>query len=388
MIRTARTAILVLAALAAFALFPQSGTARPYNQSSHPPDFFRDLLSGRVFVFDQFNHVSAVHYAENGRLYSCRYSIHDDRYLPSFPTSSWTIGTPAGPSNLEVSWTEEQEPAYDEHAPIPYRNTIRRVIIYNPETGSFHTESYYSRSDYWRVARKGWIQTSWPQILLSRCPGLDLPASLPIHHRQTATKISHAKAAATPIRNHPGSHVRYPGATGIGAAGNQPTMTPKQFDAAIRAFHGYIARTPKGRRAVFNILPNYRETWLLHDNDDIRDTGTVTLTDNGRLLTTNWHISGFRHSIHVGYPIPALSTGVLHPAFAMMKGLANTRTPVPVPLNGGPPIPHIFRSDGSLTARGHTGTWRISRGAIHVDVAGDTRAFPWREFAEIAGWKQ
>ena len=387
MIRTARTAILVLAALATIALFPQSTTARPYNQSSHPPEFFKDLLSGRVFVFDQFDRVSAVHFAQNGRLYSCRYSIHDNRYLSSFPTSSWRIGTPAGPSNLEVSWTDPEEITHDEQAPIPYRLTRRRVIIYDPDTGSFHTESYFSRSDHWRVARQGWIQNAWPQALVSRCSDLDLPASLQIDPRQTTTDFSRAKATATPVRNHPGSDARYPGATGIGAAGNQPTLTPESFHAAIRGFHGYIARTPRGRRAVFNILPDRRETWLLNDDNNIRDTATLTLTDNGRLLTTTWNRLGIQRSLHVGYPISAISTGVLHPAFAMMKDLADAESPVAIPLDGKHPIPLVFGSDGVLTAKGRTGSWHISRGAIHVAIAGRSHVFPWRDFAKIAGWK-
>ena len=388
MTRIARTALLCLAAIAAAALSPHGAAAKPYNQSSHPPEFFRDLLSGRVFVFNRFNRVSAVYFAANGSLYSCRYSIHGNRYLSSFPTSTWRIGTPAGPSNLEVSWTDTEEIAHDDQAPIPYRHARRRVIIYDPDTGSFHTESYFSRSDHWRVARRGWIQTAWPQALVSRCSDLDLPASLRIDARQNTADFSRTKATATPIRNPPGSNAKYPGATGIGAAGNRPTLTPEHFHAAIRGFHGYIARTPRGRRAVFNILPDRRETWLLNDDDGIRDTGTVTLTDNGRLLTTTWNFLGIKRSIHVGYPISAISTGVLHPAFAMMKDIAAAKTPVAVSLDGNQPIPHVFGSHGAVTAERRSGTWHISRGAIHVAIAGRSRTFPWREFAEIAGWEK
>ena len=86
--------------------------------------------------------------------------------------------------------------------------------------------------------------------------------------------------------------------------------------------------------------------------------------------------------------ISAISTGVLHPAFATIKDIAAAKTPVPVSLDGNQPIPHVFGSDGAVTAKRRTGSWHISRGAIHVDVAGHSRTFPWREFAEIAGWEK
>ncbi len=382
MIQTARIVLTVFVALAT--LFPPSASAKPYNQSSHPPEFFRDLLAGRVFVFDQFGHLSAAYHANNGNFFSCRYSIHDARYLTSYPSATWRIGTPAGASNLELRWFTEEESTDDEHTATPYLNRLRRVIIYTPNTGAFHTESYFRRSDHWQVSRQGWIQNAWPKALLSKCPDLNLPTSLTIHPGQDTLDFDHVQATATPLRNYPGSRTHYPGATGIGAAGNQPTMTESQFNVAIRSFHGYISHTPRGRRAVFNILPNRRETWLLHDNNDLKDAGTVSASQDGRLLTINWQISGLKQSIHFGYPIPLLSTGKLHPAFAMMKDLAESARPVLLVDK----TPHVFRRDGTVNAGPASGSWHISRGAIHIDIAGSSRAFPWREFAEIAGWKQ
>ena len=294
-------------------------------------------------------------------------------------------GTPAGASNLEIRWFTEEESIDDEQTATPYLNRLRRVIIYTPNTGAFHTESYFRRSDHWQVSRQGWIQNAWPKALLSKCPDLKLPTSLTIHPGQDTLDFDNVRAAATPLRNYPGSHARYPGATGIGAAGNQPTMTEAQFHAAIRTFHGYISRTPKGRRAVFNILPDRRETWLLHDNNDLKDAGTVSRNKDRRLLTINWQLSGLKQSIHIGYPIPLLSTGKLHPAFAMMKDLTESSRSVPLAGEN----THVFRADGTLTDTGSgIGSWYISKGAIHVETAGISRAFPWREFAKIAGWKK
>ena len=258
------------------------------------------------------------------------------------------------------------------------------VIVYTPNTGAFHTESYSRGWNHWAVARQGWLQNEWPKVLLSKCPDLDLPSSLTIDTRQDSIDFNRVRATATPVRNHPGSQARYPGATGIGAAGNEPTMTPEQFHAAIRSFHGYIARTPRGYRAVFNILPERREAWLLHDNNDLKDTGTVSASQDGRLLTINWRTSGRKQSIHVGYPIPLLSTGKHHPAFAMMKDLVESARPVALAGENA----HIFRAGGTVSAGDSRGTWHISRGAIHIDIAGTSRAISWREFADIAGWKQ
>lgn len=383
MIRLARIAAICFAVLAALSahVAPDRAHAgsQPYNQSSHPPEFFRDLLGGRVFVYE-FNGMPAARYhARDGSVIPCWYSHRQQRYVRTSSTSSsWRIGTPAGPSNLEMRWTTSADK----------QRYLRRVIIYTPDTGAFHLERFSGNTRRWSATLRGWIQETWPKVLLDECPHLGLPHDLPVDDYQDSLSFEHMKANANPVRNHPGSDRGYPGATGIGAAGNGPTLTPQDYDSAIRAFHGLVSRTNRGRRVVFNILPDSREAWLLYDDDDIRDTGTVSYTQNGALLTTDWHLSGLRHSLHVGYPIPAVSTGALHPAFAMMNDLASSGRPVAIAAGSDEAVPHVFRADHTVHAAGGAGTWRISRGAIHFDAGGETLSFPWREFAEIAGWNK
>ena len=379
MIRTARIALTVFAAVATLAFFPPDGSARPYNQSSHPPEFFRDLLAGRVFVYrHRINgYPAAKYFDKNSNVLLCWFSPKQNQYVIPRSPPTWAIGTPTGPSNYELRWTN--------NAGQPRHR--RRVVIYNPDTGQFHFEAYFKKSKRWEITQNGWLQDSWPSALANGCSHLDLPADLTINQRQDSVSFEHMKANATPIRNHPGSDIRFPGATGIGAAGNKPTTTPEQFHALIRAFHGFLLQSNKGRWQLFNMLPDRPEAWLLDSDHDLIDTATVSLTENNTLLTTTWDRLGIKRNLHVGYPIPLLSTGKLHPAFAMMKDLTGSPRPVPLAGEDANPVPHVFRPDGTLTARHSTGSWHISKGAIHVEIAGTSRAFPWREFAKLAAWK-
>ena len=86
----------------------------------------------------------------------------------------WKIGTPNGPSNLELAtdhWTS---------GPVSWR----MLIIYSPDTGRFRTE-YYSRSaQEWRIGWDGWIQDSWPATLLRQCARMTLPGGVPVNRKQ------------------------------------------------------------------------------------------------------------------------------------------------------------------------------------------------------------
>ena len=374
MIRTARITLTVLAALATLAIFTPGNAAKPYNQSSHPPEFFRDLLAGKVFIYKAYDHPAAYYFTNKGAIRACWYSSKKRHYVTGFSTPTWSIGTPAGPSNYEMHWTTSTgEPRYR-----------RRVIIYTPDTGQLHLESLSPKTKVWTVSQRGWLQHAWPKALANPCAHIGLPYTLPIDEYQDTLSFEHMKANASPVKNYPSSEIRYPGATGIGAAGNKPTTTPEQFHATIRAFHGYVLKSSKGRWLLFNALPDRLESWLLDSERDIIDAGTASLTNNGTLLTTDWDMLEIQHDLHVGYPIPLLSTGQLHPAFAMMKDLADSARPVALPGD----LAHVFRAGGTVSAGDSKGTWHISRGAIHIDIAGTSRAISWREFADIAGWKQ
>ena len=88
------------------------------------------------------------------------------------------------------------------------------------------------------------------------------------------------------------------------------------------------------------------------------------------------------------HPRPRVSRISRHPAFQMMIDLADSGQPVPLPDSGNAARDHDFKSDGSVEPPERTGIWRLSRSALHVQAAGSTRAYPWRDMVAVSGWKE
>ena len=375
---------LILTIAACFAVFltalPHPGSAappRPHNLSSHPPEFFRDLLAGRVFVYEHHDKPAAFHYAKDGAVFACWYNPARNRFLRAYPNTSWQIGTPRGRSNLEERWT----------TPSGMQRHLRRIIIYTPKTGRFHVEAYVKKRDAWVVSRNGWIQNAWPKILLEQCPKLVLPYRLPIDEYQDSLDFKRVKNNASPIRNHPGSELGYPGATGLAATNGKPTMTPDEVRAAIQRYHGYISEHNRGNRVVYVKRLDHGEVWVLDAANGIRDVGIIRLQENNSVLATAWQNTGRTTRRLAGYPMPAIPTSTKHPVFKMMDDLISSKTPVAIASGSGRPITHIFHPDGTLGTETSTGNWEITRGEVHFTVNGVSRAYPWRKFAELSGWK-
>ena len=145
---------------------------RPYNLSSHLPEFFRDLLSDRVWVFKRRGAIAAIYFAKSGELFGCWKSKGRSRFERSRSDMRWKIGTPSGISNLEISWgTPEGLKFY------------RMVMIYDGKTGRLHGERFRTSDRRWWVARDGWVQRSWPKVLADKCPGLLLPWDIALDGR-------------------------------------------------------------------------------------------------------------------------------------------------------------------------------------------------------------
>ena len=352
-----------------------ASTLKPYNLSSHPPEFFRDLLAGRVFVHERNGRLAGIHYAADGTTYSCWYSPRRSRFLRAYPGSTWHIGTPNGRANLEERWP----------SPSNLNHRSRRVVIYNPAIGRIHLEAYFKNTNEWRIVRTGWLQTAWPKVLLDECPKLPLPHTLPIDEYQDSADFNDIKANASPIRNHPGSERHYPGATGLADSNGAPTMSADEVQASLARFHGRISEHARGHRIVIVSRQDHAEIWLLGPANKITDVGITRLTDDNTVLTTEWQNLGHTSRRLAGYAIPAVATQEFHPAFKMMKDLSATGTPVFIASDAGTETRHTFRPDGTLHTGTYEGTWIISRGEIRFTVDGKTRAFPWEKFAEMAG---
>ena len=348
----------------------------PSNISSHPPEFFRDLLGGRVFVFAANGEPAAYYFSKDNRYVICWFDRAKQRFLRGYP-GTWRIGTPASPSNLQETWT----------TPTGDTRHRRRVIIYTPNTGRFHTEAYFNATKQWKIGVDGWIQNSLPKALYENCPHLGLPHDLLIDDYQDTLSFDHMKANASPVKHHPGSDRRFPGATGLGASRGAPTLTPHQVATTFQSLHRKISVDTRGAHLVYYRLLDHTEVWHLDKNMSVINTGIMRLDPYASTFITDWQRTGGKTRFRFGYPIPVQPTKRLHPVFPMMHNVVSRQQPVPIPGPDGVEIDHVFESTGAVQAPGRTGAWKISQGKVEVTFGHRTHAYPWRVFANFADWK-
>ena len=183
---------------------------------------------------------------------------------------------------------------------------------------------------------------------------------LPINEYQLSTTFNNVKTNANPIRNHPGSHIRFPGATGLGASKGQPTLTLDEVETAFRRYDKHLSVAQNGSRIVFLAQRDHREIWRLDHDANIVDIGIMRLASNGTVMNTQWEKSGRRSKFLVGYPLPAIPTDRPHPVFAMMDELAASHTAVSLPSITAKPTGHVFAPNGTVRTKHSTGKWHIS----------------------------
>ena len=351
----------------------ETSLPRPGNISSHRPEFFRSLLEGRVWVFERDGRPAATYFGKDGEIKGCAWPKGASRYLPYRADTRWKIGTPNGRSNLEISWSSSEGTIYS-----------RRVIVYDRETGRFHGEKFATRMKAWYVERDGWIQDGWPAVFRNACNNLTLPWDLATVSEQDSLDFDRMKRNATPIVRLSGSEFSYPGATGIGDSAGKPTMTIEQVAEEERRSHGMIReRSGGGRFVAVRKAGGVWELWQLNGDDDVVEIGSMTPSAGGTVMRIRWEQSGRSADLRVGYPIPAMSTGKLYAAFAMMRDLAEARRPVSV--DG---AQYVFSADGKVTRAGEAGEWRLSRGEVQATFGSGSRNWPWRVFAAKVGWKR
>ena len=347
------------------------------NISSHSANFFESLLGGRVWVFNRHGAPAAIHFTREHQAIGCWKSRSGTSFIRPFRYMDWQIGTPRNRTSLQLTG----------HGPGGDNPAYAMVIIYNPRTGRLHAEQYSRNTEKWRVGRDGWVQDRWPSVLRRMCPPLSLPPSLPIDRHQDSLDWDHLKRAASPIRHHPGSRYSYIGATGLGASSGQPTMSPGQVENYERLLHGVIGKTHFDRRFVFVKTPGGSQVWLLDDRDEITEVGAVTPVPGRDINVIRWRGSFPDYSYRTRFPIPVRPTPRRHPAFQMMLELVASKRPVTLGHPGFRTIAFVFRPAGKLHSESGTGSWWISDGEIKMRFNDTVARWPWRVFAEMAGWK-
>ena len=367
--------ILVATALSSAAVATETPRLRnlPLNHPSHSAEFFEDLLTGRVWVYERFGAPAAMYFGPDGHYQNCSIRADGAGYRVSGPHWKWRIGDRHTASNLQIST-------------YPGGRKISMVIIYTPNTGRFHAEQYFKYSRSWQIVHDGWIQGTLPAVIRQRCPTLQVPPSVPVDASQTQLEWSDFVRPEALIRNHPGSQYAYIGATGLGASNGKPTMTVRQAAEIERRMHGVIGLTPRGRRIVGVLTPHRKQTWLIDGHDDLVDVGIVHPVPNRDVVVIRWQGSTTDYSLRTRYPIPIRPTPRRHPAFQMMTEIAASARPVTLDHAAAGTAAFLFTDEGGVRSASLAGTWWISEGDIKVEVNGKIEAYAWRDFARAGDW--
>ena len=372
------------------------------NFSSHSATFFESLLAGRVWVLERPNssraddrsRVWAHYHAPEGTLLACAHL--DGAYAAA--TARWRVV----PSRSFRALYNYLEPGAE---PDPARRRGHTPLFHDPETGALHNETLSGTN--WRVASRGWVQASWPRAMKEACPGLAVPAGLPVNERQTSTAFGTmmAQDPEAPVRNAPGSHLRGPGATGIAAAQGRPRLPAAGLARFLAENDGFVLTDTAGARHVLVLGPESDELWLLGEDGGIADTGVLVPSSDGTEIAVHYRRLPIRPRYRIGDALPFLPTGERFAAMRMTDRLASEGTPVALPfagtgvsgtnVSGGDETVLRLRPDGRVTAGGGgtgtaPGTWRWSRGELVVTLEAsggpETEArYPWRLLADRWG---
>ena len=355
----------------------------PWNVSSHSADFFERLLAGRVWVFNWRGAPAGIHFTHDHRAVGCWAGKSGGlfEHEPGFGLVEWWIGSPTNPTALQFTADRPGEKAL----------SYETIVIYDPRTGRFHGERYSRDAEEWHVSGDGWIQDGFPAALRPLCAPLSLSPDLPVDQRQDSVDWNDVKRSAVPIRDFPGSEYSYIGATGLGASSGQATMTLLQVENYERLMNGVIGATPHEDgfvdRPVFVRTPDGNEVWLLDDHDDIVVVGAVTPVPGRDVNVIRWRGGGLPdYSYRIRFPIPVRPTSRRHPAFEMMAELAASERSIKLRHAGSKASAFVFLPEGKLRSPSGTGAWWISNGEIRMNVNNKVARYPWRDFADAAGW--
>ncbi len=368
---------------------------RLYNYSSHGPEFFRELLKGRVYVShlpdyngDQIlsNRVRAVYHHPDGTLSGCWYY---DAIYKTRP-SKWRVVP--GKNRVYLNYFPTWE------IPDPNKWKGHLPLFYDPASGRLHDEAWRQRPYNWIFAKVGWVQESWPRALKDSCPEMNLPVELPINEKQTSVFMSELREQDpdAPIRDFSGSHDRRtPGGIGIAHALSQGTVPfpARDLKRFLVENDGHVLESFKGRGYVLVLNPERDELWRLKDDGTIEDIGYLTPSADGKVIRLSFEVLPYKVRFLVGYALPLVWTGERYDAMAMMDWLVAQERDVALPFLEREGVAFRFAAGGAVKARATAGDdvagrWWWSRGRLHVRLDGVARAnaYPWRDLAAHVGW--
>lgn len=346
------------------------------NFSSHGPEFFTDLLSGRVWLFERGGKVGAVYFGSDGDARGCWMNRKGGRYFQTGEDWRWSVGIRVGGTKLELSRRVKGRQA-----------TYGLVPIYDGETGRLHGERFDRSKKKWFVTLDGWVEERWPGGLKRVCPGLSLPESLEAVANDGDVAWRSAVMGRRPVVRHRGWKDSFPGAVGLGASGGKPTLTLEALTALVGRMHGTVAVDINGEERVVLVRGLDGELWQLGDGGEIGETAALELVRGGTVIVANWRPSGAVTSWYVGYPFPLRPTGRRYAAFRMMDALAAERRRVTVRLRDGGERTVGFLAGGKLLGGGSKASWRLTHGTLALSVDGEALRFPWKRIAEMTGWR-
>ena len=373
---------------AADAAWGQDGAA---NLSSHSAAFFEGLLAGRVWVLERPNSSRA---ADRGTVWA-HYHAPDGTLLACAHLGGGYAGTEA---RWRVVPSREFRALYNYYEagtePDPGRRHGHVPIFHDPDTGALHNEAL-GPDGRWAVASRGWVQESWPAAMKAACPGLKLPAGLPVNRRQTATAFA-AIMAQDPdaaVRNAPGSHLRGPGATGFAAANGRDGLPAVELARFLAENDGFVLTDTAGARHVLVLGAEGDELWLLDADGAVTDTGLLVPAAGGAEIAVHYGRLPVRPRYRIGEALPFLPTGERFAAMRSTDRMAAESTPVVLPFPGRAETVVRLNGDGTLAAdagdgKSVPGTWRWSRGELVVALegAGGEARIPWQVLADQSSW--
>ena len=368
------------------------GDASPTRQkSTHDARFFKELLTGRVWVYQKVvaealsirDYASGAYFHADGRMAVCTSTAEGG----VDHSGGWRVV----PSDRFVSLFNYLAPGTE---PDPAHVRDHGPIFYDPASGQLHTESWVSE-DTWNVFLRGWVQESWPVALQAVCPDVRPPAVVPVNDKQRSALFEALlrEDPEAPLRRFAGSERRVPGAVGLAASGHQPTLPAEVLGKWFARNDGFVVTSGVSRYAV-SLGPRGDELWLLDgDTDDIVDTIELVGSADGEGLVWQFTKAPVRRVYRLGYPLGLVSTGERYGAMALMDWLVERGEPVGLPFMDRENVGFRFLRNGNLRTGTYVGgdiggEWWWSKGMLHLRVDGieAVNTFEWRALAHHVGW--